>query len=196
MDKEVKISKLTESDLVCQGDVFQSVKYYFSIKEDNDGVDIIELTFPFVVVLSQACDTYFMSDLVNKSTSSQPSSNKKFMYSYLVAPIYNLESLKSGDFFVSDLPINMRKEPQFNSKEKEIAASDMHYRYYLFKSSSIYDNNEAVIDFKHYFTLNAIDLMAQRVNRVGNFDREHTLKIVNKFAAFLTRVGITDDNQQ
>lgn len=196
MDKEVKIGKLKETELVCQGDVFQGVKYYFSVKEDNDGVDIIELTFPFVVILSQACDTYFMSDLVNKSISQEPASNKKFMYSYLVAPIYNLESLKSGDYFVSELPIRMKKEQQFNSKEKDVAASDMHYRYYLFKSQNIYDNNESVIDFKHYFTLNAIDLMSQRANRVGNFDREHTLKIVNKFAAFLTRVGISDDNNQ
>ena len=194
MDKEVKVLKTNSNDLVCQGDIFKNVKYYFSVKEDNDGVDITELTFPYVVILSQSCDTYFMSDLIEKSTTQNPATNNKFMYSFLVAPIYNLEALRTGDFFEDDSNIiNMKKTEQLNSRDKSFAETDMHCRYYLFPSKDIFPLS--AIDFKHYFTLNAETLMENRDNRLGKFDYEHTLKIVNKFASFLTRVGITDEEK-
>lgn len=179
--------RLAECDeYVTQGDIYRNLKYYFRVQEQADRVEITELTFPFCLVLSQACDTYWMSEFIDNPDEKIT----KFMYSLLVVPIYTEESLKTGDYFnevLSNKIVTGTKESAYNSDEKKVINKDFHYRYH---SIEIEGYPKLMIDFKHYFTLSAYDLMDNKDKRIGKIQSQYSQKIVNKFAAFLSRVGI------
>lgn len=69
---------------VGQGDVFKDVKYSYIDSEDGDSVEVMELTFPYALIVSQSCDVAYMDDFESGETSAAV----KYMPSILMCPIY------------------------------------------------------------------------------------------------------------
>jgi hypothetical protein len=67
MATDSKIILPKETDLLCQGDIFKDVKYSFIDHEDNEHVEIIEFTFPYAIIISQACDVISMSEMLENN---------------------------------------------------------------------------------------------------------------------------------
>ena len=60
------ISKAVYSKLedpICQGDIFQNVKYNYIDTEDEQSISVVEFEFPYAIVISQACDVIAMDDI-------------------------------------------------------------------------------------------------------------------------------------
>lgn len=197
------------TDNICQGDVFENVRYTYINNIKNDGVEIIEYTFPFAVIVSQACDVISMGDIdINKAGKST-----KFMPSILMCPIYKQSDAKYfshlEDVF-KELEIkkmDVKSDTLFNSGEMNIVNRDWHYRFHSLsvkvyklaekqsKKIGLIENlsiDNAIIDFKHYFTVPSSYLIKNRGQRLFRLDDIFAEQITLKFATYLARVAIPD----
>lgn len=195
----VTVSKallISEEDNICQGDVFQNVKYAYIDSEDNEGVEVVEFIFPMAIIVSQACDVISMSEMVTNRNGKAT----KFMPSILMCPIYDVEFAKKSshlDTAFSELRISRldgNSDTLFNSADLKIAQKNWHYRFHPLtvevKNKSVLTN--ALIDFKHYFTVSASYLVNNRYNRLFHLDDIYAEQITLKFSTYLSRVAIPD----
>lgn len=190
------LSKASEdNDPVLQGDIFRDVSYIYKTSDNKSFVDITEFEFPYVVVISQSCDVSAMSIMVGEGGKSL-----KFMPSVLLAPIYDKETLKSGEVFneiIKSADYHISKEDHFNSKQFETIKNDNHYRFQLlqFKGKNPIDFENPIIDFKHYFTVSVEYLNSIRNNRVCHLDQLFCENITLRFSNYLSRVAFPDYNE-
>jgi hypothetical protein len=182
-------------DVICQGDIFQNVKYCFIDSEDDEGINITEYTFPFAVVISQACDVSSASQLLIKKSGTAT----KFMPAVLMCPIYNEGLVKNADhlkmLFESE-KIAINNYNIIQDADTKITGKDWHYRFHKLqlqkdKTAII---NDGLIDFKHYFTVPFGYLLDKRNTRICRLDNVFSEQITLKFCTFLSRVGIPDPN--
>lgn len=182
-------SKLT--DQICQGDIFENVKYNYIVSEDDEGVNIVEYEFPLAIIISQACDVIAMEELVQNGIG-KPS---KFMPSILMCPIYEQSAAKSGEHIsdaFSQLSLNIIKENTFFKDDIKIAEKDWHYRIHSLTvevdQNKVLEN--AVIDFKHYFTVPMTYLIEHKKKRILHLEDLFAEQITLKFSTYLARVAI------
>lgn len=185
--------KVGLDDHICQGDVFSNVQYIYLDSEDNESVDLVEYTFPLAIIISQACDVDAMSKMIKDSSGK----GTKFMPSLLMCPIYDKDEAKNLSHLgtaLKELSIEGAKDDHlFNSKENIVIDQDWHYRFHALtvadkNGNTILDN--AVIDFKHYFTVPPTYLFNNRKNRLFHLDSLFAEQITLKYATFLSRVAI------
>jgi hypothetical protein len=179
---------------ICQGDVFHDVRYAYIDSEDNDGVEVVEFKFPMAIIVSQACDVNSMGEMILERSGRAT----KLMPSILMCPVYNTELAKKTnhlDDVFTELKINKMDAPKdvlFNSSEFNLAKNDWHYRYHAL-TVKIEDDivlENAMIDFKHYFTVPASYLMRIRENRLFHLDDLFAEQVTLKFSTYLSRVAI------
>ena len=184
------------SDDVCQGDVYKNVKYTFLDSESDEAVTVCEFTFPMAIIVSQACDVISMSQMVESGGGK----TTKFMPSILMCPIYNKEIAKRTEHVreafdaLKIQKMDSSSDNLFSSNEYKVAEKDWHYRYhpiYIRINKKIVLEN-AVIDFKHYFTVPASYLVKQRKDRLFRIDDIYAEQITLKYATYLSRVAIPD----
>lgn len=179
---------------VGQGDVFKNVKYSYIDSEDDDSVEVMELTFPYAIVVSQSCDVAYMDDFESGKTSAVV----KYMPSILMCPIYPKDLIKHGEhlkevFSYLDRTIESGA-PYYNKEDIKVAEKDQHVRFHALKidvdNKTIVD--QAVIDFKHLFSVPMKYLHDHRLQRICTIEDVYIDQIVNKMAAYLARVGLPD----
>lgn len=188
------ISKATKSQLsdpICQGDIFQNVKYNYIESEDDESVNIVEYEFPMAIIVSQACDVIAMETIV-KNKAGKPA---KFMPSVLMCPIYDNDLAKSGQHIkeaFDNMSLKFEDDNTYQKDDYKIAQRDWHYRIHALKIEAgnevVLEN--AIIDFKHYFTVPMSYLISHKKNRVFHFDDLFAEQITLKFATYLARVAI------
>lgn len=188
------ISKAYKShfdDPICQGDIFQNVKYSYIDSEDDEGVNIVEYEFPMAIIVSQACDVTAIEKLM-ANKSGKPT---KFMPSILMCPIYDHDSAKTGqhikDVF-DHMSLKFENENTYQSEDYKVAKRDWHYRIHALTievgNEKILENS--VIDFKHYFTVPINYLRSCKNKRILHLDDLYAEQITLKFATYLSRVAI------
>lgn len=186
-----KAIKSQFKDPICQGDIFQNVRYNYIESEDDKGVKIIEYEFPMAIIVSQACDVIGMEELVSSKTGKAT----KFMPSILMCPIYDYTSAKSGQHIkdaFDKMLFRFENENTYQSDDYKVAQRDWHYRIHALEIK-IEDNillEKAIIDFKHYFTVPMSYLISNKNNRIFHLDDLFAEQITLKFATYLTRVAI------
>lgn len=191
MATDSKIILPKETDLLCQGDIFKDVKYSFVDHEDNEHVEIIEFTFPYAVIISQACDVISMSEML-ENNRGKPT---KFMPSILMCPIYDLTNVKTAEHVkevFSKLDINIELENIYNKDDLAVLNRDWHYRFHKLKLvhgvNIALDN--ALIDFKHHFSVPVKYLQNNRKNRICKLDDLFCEQVTLKFSTYISRVAI------
>lgn len=194
------ISKADEIPLdenICQGDVFKDVRYMYIESEDDENVQVVEFTFPMAVIISQACDVISMGDMIAEKQGKAT----KFMPSILMCPIYDMEVAKSTNHLTqafNELGITKldgESDHLIYSDDRKVAGKDWHYRFHdltvSINGKHVLEN--AVIDFKHYFTVPASYLMKNRKDRLFHLEDLFAEQITLKFATYLSRVAIPDE---
>lgn len=191
MSTTSKAFKSQLTDQIYQGDIFQNVRYNYIDSEDDEGVNVIEFEFPMAIIISQACDVIAMEDIVNNK-SGKPA---KFMPSILMCPIYDKSASKSGDHIkeaFSLLSLNIVEEPIYFKDDLKTADKDWHYRFHSLTietgSEKVLEN--AIVDFKHYFTVPISYLISHKKDRLLHLDDLFAEQITLKFSTYLARVAI------
>lgn len=129
MSTRSKATYSNKDDHICQGDIYKNVRYNYIESEDDEGVNVVEYEFPLAVIISQACDTISMEQIVNKG-NGKPT---KFMPSILMCPIYDKDSVKAGLHIMDAFSVNeyeFIKEDTFQKDDYKVAERDWHYRYH------------------------------------------------------------------
>lgn len=178
-------------DPICQGNIYKNVKYSYIDSEDGESVNIVEYEFPLAIIISQACDVIAMEDLTVKK-SGKPA---KFMPSILMCPIYEQRAAKSGQHIkdaFEQLTLNFESENAYQGDDYKVAKRDWHYRIHALTvrvdEKDVIEN--AVIDFKHYFTVPITYLIAHKNDRLLRLDDLFAEQITLKFSTYLARVAI------
>ena len=191
MSTTSKAFKSQLTDQICQGDIFHNVRYNYIDSEDDEGVNVIEFEFPMAIIISQACDVIAMEDVVNNK-SGKPA---KFMPSILMCPIYDKSASKSGDHIKEDfslLSLNIVEEPIYFKDDLKTADKDWHYRFHSLTietgAEKVLEN--AIVDFKHYFTVPISYLISHKKDRLLHLDDLFAEQITLKFSTYLARVAI------
>ena len=191
MSTTSKAFKSQLTDKICQGDIFQNVRYNYIDSEDDEGVNVIEFEFPMAIIISQACDVIAMEDIVNNK-SGKPA---KFMPSILMCPIYDKSASKSGEHIkeaFSLLSLNIVEEPIYFKDDLKTADKDWHYRFHSLTietgAEKVLEN--AIVDFKHYFTVPISYLISHKKDRLLRLDDLFAEQITLKFSTYLARVAI------
>lgn len=180
-----------QSDQICQGDIFRDVKYSYIDSEDDEGVNVVEYEFPLAIIISQACDVIAMEDIVQNKIGKPT----KFMPSILMCPIYEDSAARSGEHIkdaFDQLSLNFQSEKAYQKDDYHVALRDWHYRIHMLtvKANENIIIENAVIDFKHYFTVPITYLVTHISDRLLHLDDLFAEQITLKFSTYLARVAI------
>ncbi len=174
---------------VRQGDVVRDIEFLEFATERDGLLHISRILFPLAVVLTQDCDlqqdkTYRIEERPNRD---------KILISALVAPLYNAEHVFRGEHLV-ELKIRSQQISKKHSPGTTLMGNH-NPRYHYLEFPPATHLPPCIIDFKHYFTIPILELEARRpenvVCQVAGLYRED---ISQRFAAFLSRIGLPDAN--
>lgn len=185
----LKVDRL-RIERICQGDIIRDVDCIEYAIEKDGVIDVSRIYFPYVAVLTQDCD--LEQDFKIQHTPEKPVKDKKLI-SVLVAPLYNAEHVFMGTH-LSDLTIPM--EPiKKNSTAGGFLLNNQRPRYHYLEFPPDIQLVPLVIDFKHYFSVNANYLIKLRpTNYVCTLSALYREDISQRFASFLSRIGLPEIN--
>lgn len=195
---------LAKDDFIHQGDILTNVEYieYADIVDGN--IEISKINFPKVIILTQECDSIQdynnRKDCYEKIRDNQEIKTNQFLLSTIVAPLYNLSDIVTGDHLSNikliengNLTNSSLKYERINSDKKRNLVSNQLDRYHYMKIEINGKYVEYVIDFKHYFTVNTERIIKHKKDNffvsICPVFRE---SINQRFSNFLSRIGLPE----
>ena len=178
-----------------QGDILKDVEFIESVTITNGDISISKIIFPLVIVLTQDCDLTW--DYDSRQKDNQKCNQDKFLFSVLVAPLYNYEHFIMGDH-LSELGQKMALISRNKNKtdNKNLRNNENPRYHYLEFDESVQIVN-SVIDFKHYFSVNVEYLRKHKEDNyictVSPLFRE---RISQRFSNFLSRIGLPSEQDK
>lgn len=174
----------TAAERVSQGDIYKDVDYIEYVAESNGDIEISKIVFPYVMVLTQDCDLeqYF-------SKYIKVGNQDKFLFSAIVAPVYNAQHVLSGAH-LEELDLKMQTINNSKTHIRFLQNNEISRYHYLEFPESV-PMVSSVIDFKHYFTVHIQYLLKKQTDsfvcKVSELYRE---SICQRFANFLSRIAL------
>jgi len=184
--------ELNKTDRIYQGDIFRNVDFIEYAIEKEGIIEISKIQFPLVIVLTQDCD--LAQDYYNRIREN-PDSQDKILFSVMVAPLYNIEHIYSGEH-LNNLGIKMQIINKNSKKtENRFLKNNQNPRYHFLSFDDLLNIVDSVIDFKHYFTVNIkyLNLFKKNNNYIGKVVELYREDITQRFAAFLSRIALPYD---
>lgn len=179
--------RIQKKPRLSQGDVLRDVEYIEYAIEKSGNIEISKITFPLVLVLTQDCD--LQQDDTFRSPEKLKSTQDKWLLSVLVAPLYNVEHLYTGDH-LTELNMKMTTINRTATQGRNLVQNET-LRYHYLDFPKEIPIPPSVIDFKHYFAVNVLYLKKlKRKNFVCQVSDSYREDISQRFAAFLSRIGL------
>jgi hypothetical protein len=174
---------------ISQGDILRDVDYLEGVSETEGNIEVIKIRFPLVIVLTQDCDLQ-QDDMFRKKASEGVLGNQdKYLLSVLVAPLYNLEHVYTGEH-LAELGMKMTVIDRKNTQGRNLKQNQIP-RYHYLEFPQDVPIVPSVIDFKHYFSVDVLSLQKNHhtafVCGVSELYRED---ISQRFSSFLSRIGL------
>lgn len=177
-------TRKTRTPQIRQGDIFKNVEYIKRIKEKSGILEIAKINFPLVIVLSQECDL-----TQDYQTRKNPKNQDKWLFSVLVAPLYNAEGVYQGTH-LSELGYKMRQINKQKTEGTHLRNNETP-RYHYIEFPDDVPIVPSIIDFKHYFSVYVEYLRSIKgknfICSVSPLFRED---ITFRFANYLARIGL------
>jgi len=171
---------------ISQGDILRDIKFVIIGEDDK----IIELEYPYIVVLSQDCDLEEGNGLLSPDIKCEGACKlfNQFLHSVLFVPAFPSESLRSGEHIKSLYKV---KAQRLNTDLWKPVKKNLNPRYHLLSADPDCQIPELAIDFKAYYTLPYEYFLSKH--------KEHYLATVNelfrerlsqRFSNYLNRIGL------
>ncbi|MDD4051781.1 MAG: hypothetical protein PHR28_07785 [candidate division Zixibacteria bacterium] len=170
-----------------QGDIIRKVEYIYSATVEDNILNVRKIIFPLVIVLTQDCD---LESYTGRIVDVPPSAKAGLLLSVLVAPVYNADHLRSG-VHLSELKIAVDRivSDEWTKIRKN---ENKRYHYFIFPSD-LHLIPEAVVDFKHYFSVPVNYLQAIREKgHICTLPPLYRESFSQRFAAFLSRIALPE----
>jgi hypothetical protein len=166
---------------ICQGDILRDVS--IKIVEDIDN-KVIELFFPYIVIVSQDCD---LENSKYKVPSETEQFNNQFLPSIIFLPAFPEETVREGKHLEKLFNVVQAK---INSDLWKPIKKNHNERYHYLSRFSNLQVPDLIIDFKTYFTA--------PTKYFSQFYENHYLATVNelfreelsqRFSYYLSRIA-------
>lgn len=181
---------IDKDNAIHQCDIFSNVEYIEYIKEEEMIFEYSKITFPNVIVLTQACD--LAQDNALRKQGDKIENHDQLLVSVIVAPIYNFEDLRVGDH-LKQLGMNMQNMGGIKKSKCENIIKNENKRYHYLRFEDNVKIVNSVIDFKHYFSCNAAYLLGKHDSSyICSIDSLYREFITQRFSNFLSRIGLPD----
>jgi len=180
---------------VSQGDIYRNV----AILEGASQEDASRTHFPYAIVLTQECDlqqdwnAFRELDSVEPEEESRRSLEDKLLRHIIFAPCYVAAKFREGTH-VKGRIMNTWNSKQWQSQICE----NKHIRYYYLPRKEGLLEQDLVVDFKHYFTV-------ERATFYTHAKREYEYvcsvailyrdALARRFAEYLSRIGFPEVDQ-
>jgi len=175
------------ADRISQGDILRDVEYVEHVTEEDGAIVVSDILFPLVVVLTQDCD--LEQDAKCRTAEPPPKTQDKRLFSVLVAPLYNIEHVYQGEH-LSDLGITGEQVPR-KGNAGHYLLTNQRPRFHYLELPPETKIVPSVVDFKHYFSVDAGYLRGVReTNLVYSLPVPYREDICQRFASFLSRIGL------
>lgn len=183
---------LENSKIVNQCDIFKNVEFIEYVKEVENVIEVSKIVFPYVIVLTQACDLQQDYNARKKISESQTGNQDKFLISVIVAPIYNFEDFRTGTQ-LEQLGYKMQDQGRRTKSKCSNIMKNEDKRYHYLNFDDTVEMVESVIDFKHYFsvTVNYLNDIYED-SYICSIDSLYRELISQRFSNFLSRIGLPD----
>lgn len=178
-----------DENRLCQGDIVRDIKFVTWAEKtaDSDSIQITKKEIPYGVVMTQDCD--LEQDTKNRR-STESKNQDKFLQSILLCPAYPAAGLRAGTHLEDE---NLVME-RINTDRWKVVKGNNNARYHYLPEYSNYQIPEAVIDFKHYFTVPSEKIsealgLERRIGSLGELFRED---LSMRFSQYLSRIGLPE----
>jgi len=185
-----------KSRRLSQGDIYRDV----AIVEGCDPQDVSRTSFPYAVILSQECDleqdwkAYTeQPGEPNGADYQQYSQEDKLLRHIMLAPCYVADAFREGVHIANR---QMRTIP--DGEWKKNISENKHIRYHCLPECEGFLQQDLVVDFKHYFTIERDAFYAKArkdftyVCSVAVLYRD---AMARRFAEYLSRIGFPERDQ-
>lgn len=178
---------------ICQGDIFEEFTYQFTKIFDQAG-EIITITLPYAIVLTQDCDLEWDYEKRASNPERKTDTNDdKVLQSILICPAYISEQFREGNHLKA-LDLTMKK---WNSDLWRPIRNNQNERFHYLEEDIDNKMPNLVVDFKHYYTVPADDIYSIVDTKykisIASLFRED---ISRRFANYLSRIGLPLTPQQ
>ncbi len=182
----IKVKK-TRISRVSQGDILRNVDHIEYLSEKQGNIELSKIVFPLVIVLTQDCD--LAQDYKFRWSRYVSKTEDKLLLSVLVAPIYNVEHVYTGEQ-LTELGMRMEQISRKKTPGRCLRNNETPRFHYLeFESGA--PIVPSVIDFKHYFSVNVVYLKKLKAtNFVCQISELYREDVSQRFSSFLGRIGL------
>lgn len=178
---------IKDENRICQGDIFNNIEIKITIQTDNN-LEIRDITFPYIVVLTQDCDLsedYLCREGLRKTGESQD----KYLQSILICPLFLAEDFRSGNH-LSMIDLKMQHQ---NSGLWGTIINNKNERYHHFNIDRKNQIDELVADFKFYYTIPRNNLYKDAdINYKISINKLFRESLSQRFAYYLSRIGLPE----
>lgn len=179
-------TKQTKGSRINQCDIFHDIDIVECITEGTEGVSVSCIRFPLMICLNQDCD--LNSDERDKLKED---SNKDCRLLHLiVAPLFNFDEFKDGQHWGDIFQTGQKYNPNKTDGKKIMNNEDPRFHFLHFEDG--FELPDMVIDFKHFYTVSTEYLYRNINNRVCSLSELYREKISQRFAYFISRIGLPE----
>ncbi len=171
-------------DRIYQGDIYKDLRILLSAEQINDELLINKMDLMYAVVITQDCD---LQQDFNRLKNENSTHNNSLL-SILICPAYQAEIFKNG------LHIPNQQMRTFHKNEFEkLKNNDSERRYHWLPEHGPFRVPEAIIDFKHYYTIPP-DIFYSFIDKsyiatITSLFREN---LSHRFCNYLGRIGLPE----
>jgi len=175
-----------------QGDIYRDIDYIEYADIIDGQINISKIRYQYVMVISQECD---LSQDYNERNNERQK-HDKLLQSIMVIPMFNYEQFKMGSHFsnfgYAMLNIYQKKD---STASKNLMNNEVPRFHYIEMNDDI-SVIPSVMDFKRFFTAD-INYMyrKQKTNYVCSVEPIFRERISQRFANYLSRIGLPDGEQ-
>lgn len=190
MNSQIQKSFQTHNlDRLVQGDILKD----FSHKHIQADGTVIDINFPYVVIMTQDCDLEQGNNIPTEyNRIFEDSENiihfNQFLPNILLCPAFLEDEIKQGNHLKYLYNISQDK---INSDKIKSIKQNKNDRYHFVKSDVDFQIPDLIIDFKIYFSSATESVLkyqkTQYMATIAELFREHLLQ---RFANFLSRIGL------
>ncbi len=173
---------------ISQGDILRDVAFELI----EEGARVIELTFQYIVVLSQDCDLEEGSSLLSTDLKCEDSCKifNQFLHSVLFVPAFPAELLRSGEHIESLYRI---KTTRINRDLWKPIIQNQNSRYHFLPKDNNHQIPDLVLDFKAYYTLPfEYFLSKHKAHYIATINELFRERLSQRFSNYLNRIGLPE----